>query len=129
MSVAEPPCGACCYACSDGMADLGAWLHLPEVIARAVVGLVATAPPGQSPSRSKLARAATRMIEGYQEGISACTPARCRFVPTCSTYGLIAIDRCGFLQGCRMTYRRLARCRTSVAFGTADPVPMLAGTR
>ncbi|MEV4620566.1 membrane protein insertion efficiency factor YidD [Asanoa sp. NPDC049573] len=129
MPVAEPPCGACCYACSDGKTDLGLWLHLPEVIIRAVAGLVASAPRGRWRSGSALASLAIGMIKGYQLRISARTPARCRFVPTCSTYGLIAIEGHGVLKGWRMTYRRLTRCRASVAFGTADPVPLLPGTR
>ena len=77
MPVAEPPCAACCYAftdtpcgscytsCSDGRADLAAWLTLPEVVARAVLGLAVTAAADGSPERSASTRLALRLIEGY----------------------------------------------------------------
>ena len=141
MPVAEPPCAACCYAftdtpcgscytsCTDGRADLAAWLTLPEVVARAVLGLAVTAAADGSPERSASTRLALRLIEGYRERISSRTAARCRFVPSCSAYGLTAVDRYGVLRGCRMIRRRLTRCRSSVAFGTPDPVPLPAVAR
>jgi putative membrane protein insertion efficiency factor len=141
MPVAEPPCGACCYlftdtpcgscysACTVGGADLGAWLALPEVIVRAVLGLATGASSHGSPAASASTRLAIGLIKGYRERISSRTAARCRYVPTCSAYGLAAVTRYGALRGCRMIRRRLARCRTSVAFGTPDPVPLLAGPR
>ncbi|MBM0225089.1 MULTISPECIES: hypothetical protein [Micromonospora] len=76
MPVAEPPCGACCYlftdtpcgscysSCTDGGADLGAWLALPEVIVRAVLGLAAGASSHGSPAASASTRLAIRLIKG-----------------------------------------------------------------
>ncbi|MEU5726394.1 membrane protein insertion efficiency factor YidD [Micromonospora sp. NPDC047738] len=127
MPVTEPPCGACCYACTDGRADLAAWLSLPAVIVRAVCGVMASASTDLSPSASVPTRLAIGLVKGYRQHISSRTAARCRFVPTCSAYGLAVIGRYGVLRGCQMIHRRLIRCRPTVAFGTPDPVPLPAG--
>lgn len=49
----------------------------------------------------------------------------CRLNPTCSNYGLEAIDRYGVRSGAWLIVKRLARCRTDLAWGTPDPVPAL----
>ncbi|HEX6681973.1 MAG TPA: membrane protein insertion efficiency factor YidD [Candidatus Limnocylindrales bacterium] len=67
---------------------------------------------------------ATSLIRLYQTDVSAHTPPRCRFTPTCSNYGLEAIDRYGVRSGVWLTAKRLARCRTDVAWGTLDPIPL-----
>lgn len=36
---------------------------------------------------------------------------RCRFHPTCSNYGILAIQKYGVLNGIRKTWKRLYRCR------------------
>ena len=61
-------------------------------------------------------------IRGYRR-ISPRLPARCRYTPTCSAYGLEAVLRYGAGKGLRLTAGRLLRCRPGVVFGTADPVP------
>ncbi|MCW3814196.1 membrane protein insertion efficiency factor YidD [Micromonospora sp. DR5-3] len=80
-----------------------------------------------SPSASVPTRLAIGLVKGYRQHISSRTAARCRFVPTCSAFGLAAIEQYGVLRGCRMIHRRLIRCRPIVAFGTPDPVPLPAG--
>lgn len=37
-------------------------------------------------------------------------PARCRFYPTCSEYGITAVGRHGAVRGGWMALRRLGRC-------------------
>ncbi|MFA4855324.1 MAG: membrane protein insertion efficiency factor YidD [archaeon] len=36
---------------------------------------------------------------------------KCRFYPTCSEYGLIAIKKYGFIRGWIKTIKRIRRCR------------------
>ena len=62
------------------------------------------------------------LIKGYRLGISPLLPASCRFIPTCSEYGLIAVKRFGFLKGLYLTIRRILRCRPGGDYGY-DPVP------
>lgn len=69
-----------------------------------------------------LARALIRAIRFYQKGISPLTPASCRFHPTCSQYGLEAVQRHGAARGSWLTLRRLARCHPFCR-GGYDPVP------
>lgn len=118
--------------CGGGAAEFTAWVHLPEVLVRAVAGLFFGAvEPGKvdrpSPSheawKSLPARFALLAIREYQLRISARTPAHCRFVPSCSAYAATAIGRFGFLSGLRRACDRLRRCRSSVPGATLDPVP------
>ena len=111
--------------CSSGTADLVLWVHLPEVLVRAVAGLFlgdVESDPGRGSAKQLAARFALLAIRQYQLRISARTPARCRFVPSCSAYAADAIDRFGFLGGLRKTCSRLVRCRVSVPASTPDPV-------
>lgn len=58
----------------------------------------------------------------YRGLISPLLPSCCRFVPTCSEYGLIAFKRFGFLKGFILTSKRILRCRPGGPHGY-DPVP------
>ena len=40
-----------------------------------------------------------KMIRFYQASVSPLFPPRCRFVPTCSQYGLEAIEKYGAVKG------------------------------
>lgn len=62
------------------------------------------------------------LIRMYQVGISPFLAGCCRFEPSCSQYGLIAFQRFGFIQGAKLTFKRLARCRPGGSYGY-DPVP------
>ena len=62
------------------------------------------------------------LIKFYRFGISPLLPASCRFIPTCSQYGLEAVKRFGFLKGLYLTIRRIMRCRPGGGQGY-DPVP------
>lgn len=61
-------------------------------------------------------------IRFYQAGISPMRPPSCRFQPTCSTYGLEAIQRHGAGRGSWLLLRRLLRCHP-FRRGGWDPVP------
>ena len=62
------------------------------------------------------------MIRFYREYVSPLKPPSCRFVPTCSEYALISIERYGVLKGGRMALCRILRCHPSRE-GGYDPVP------
>lgn len=67
-------------------------------------------------------RAGRAAILGYRRWLSHRWPGQCRFTPTCSAYGLTAVERYGLAVGGRMAADRLRRCRPDVPRGTADPV-------
>ena len=46
----------------------------------------------------------------------------CRFVPSCSNYAIIAIDRYGSIKGSLMALKRILRCRPNGKSGI-DLVP------
>ncbi len=62
------------------------------------------------------------LIRFYQAFISPLLGPRCRFIPTCSAYGLEAISRHGPWRGGWLTLRRLSRCHPFTPCG-CDPVP------
>ena len=64
-------------------------------------------------------------IRFYRKYISPARPPCCRFLPTCSTYALEAVEKYGAGKGGYRALRRLMRChpfhrQTSVEY---DPVP------
>jgi hypothetical protein len=61
-------------------------------------------------------------IRFYRKGISPLKPPVCRFVPTCSQYGLEAVERYGAARGGWLLVKRLARCQPFCK-GGYDPVP------
>lgn len=58
--------------------------------------------------------------------LRAARPSPCRYVPTCSSYALEALDRHGAVRGSWLTLRRLSRCHPWGGLG-ADPVPAREG--
>ncbi|MEQ6377380.1 membrane protein insertion efficiency factor YidD [Bacillaceae bacterium S4-13-56] len=50
------------------------------------------------------------VIKGYRKFISPLTPPSCRFYPTCSQYGLEAIQRFGAFKGGYLTIKRILKC-------------------
>jgi putative membrane protein insertion efficiency factor len=65
-----------------------------------------------------------RSIRYYQKNISPLKPGCCRFVPTCSEYAAIAVQRYGAAAGSVMAMKRLLRCHP-LCKGGYDPVPEL----
>jgi uncharacterized protein len=62
------------------------------------------------------------MIRAYQMWIGPLLPAACRYSPTCSVYGIEAIQRYGALKGSYLAARRILRCHPFHRGGW-DPVP------
>ena len=50
------------------------------------------------------------LIRFYQRHISPCKPPCCRFIPTCSTYALEAIEVHGAFKGALLSVWRVLRC-------------------
>jgi len=65
-------------------------------------------------------------FSGYKRVISPLLHAfgvsRCIFLPTCSEYCYVAIERYGWIRGARMAIARIGRCHPLSA-GGFDPVP------
>ncbi|MEH7304337.1 membrane protein insertion efficiency factor YidD [Neobacillus drentensis] len=62
------------------------------------------------------------VIRFYQVAISPIKPPTCRFYPTCSHYGMEAIQRFGALKGGWLTLKRISKCHPFHP-GGLDPVP------
>lgn len=62
------------------------------------------------------------LIRLYQICISPYFPASCRFVPSCSQYGIEAFQKHGFFKGLWLTVKRIAKCHPWGGSGY-DPVP------
>lgn len=62
------------------------------------------------------------LIKFYKKAISPHTRPNCKYYPTCSQYGLEAIERFGALKGGCMTIWRILRCNP-FSKGGYDPVP------
>ena len=62
------------------------------------------------------------LIKFYKIAISPYLPASCRYLPTCSQYGLEAIHRYGPFAGGWLTLKRFASCNPWGGKGF-DPVP------
>ncbi len=63
-------------------------------------------------------------IRFYQKYISPYKRhSHCIFIPTCSAYGIEAIEKYGPLKGGFLTLKRLLRCNPFNRNGGYDPVP------
>lgn len=62
------------------------------------------------------------LIKFYRSAVSPHTAPHCKYVPTCSEYGLEAIERFGALKGLGLTVWRILRCNP-FSRGGYDPVP------
>ena len=50
------------------------------------------------------------LIQFYQKAISPLKPPACRYVPTCSEYARIAVEKYGARRGSWMAVKRILRC-------------------
>lgn len=66
------------------------------------------------------------LIKFYKIFISPLLPPRCRFYPSCSSYGLEAIQLHGAIKGSYLTIKRLLKCHPFHE-GGIDPVPKKIG--
>ena len=78
--------------------------------------------PVRSSINSGLAWLMLALIGFYRRFISPMIGPRCRFTPTCSAYGLEAIQKHGPWKGGWLTVKRLLRCHPLTPCG-CDPVP------
>lgn len=65
------------------------------------------------------------VFRGWQH-LRAGRPSPCRFHPTCSAYGIEAIEAHGAVRGGLLAVRRVLRCHPWGRFGY-DPVPTTVG--
>lgn len=62
------------------------------------------------------------LIKWYQLLLSPIMGNACRFHPTCSNYGIEAIEKHGAIKGSYLTIKRIMRCQP-LCKGGYDPVP------
>ena len=62
------------------------------------------------------------IIKFYQKFVSPFFPSSCKFSPTCSKYGIEAINKYGALKGMAITIKRILRCNPW-SKGGYDPIP------
>jgi putative membrane protein insertion efficiency factor len=62
------------------------------------------------------------LIKVYQRTLSRVMPPSCRFYPSCSEYGVQALQKYGIFKGGWLTVKRVARCHPFNP-GGYDPVP------
>ncbi|MGW8194401.1 MAG: membrane protein insertion efficiency factor YidD [Desulforhopalus sp.] len=60
-------------------------------------------------------------VKGYQYAVSPFLPPTCRFVPSCSTYTIQAIEKHGAVRGSLLGLWRILRCHP-FSRGGYDPV-------
>lgn len=61
-------------------------------------------------------------IRWYQKSLSPLKTTKCPYIPTCSNYGIQAIEKYGALKGGLLTLWRILRCNP-LSHGGYDPVP------
>lgn len=72
------------------------------------------------------ARLLMLLVRGYQIVLSPFMGGKCRFYPSCSNYGLEAIEVHGAFKGTWLAIRRIGRCHP-FHDGGIDPVPPRVG--
>lgn len=73
-------------------------------------------------SRFAPKQALLAVIRLYRKIRPRSTVGCCKYIPTCSEYGLVAIERFGALKGGLLTVWRILRCNP-FSQGGYDPVP------
>jgi putative membrane protein insertion efficiency factor len=92
----------------------------PECGRKLGPGTAGNRPGGREPGRSQRLGSPGRL---YQRRASGRLGVSCRYAPSCSRYGLAAIERYGLLVGARLAADRIHRCVPAVPHGTSDPLP------
>ena len=70
-----------------------------------------------------LVRLAVAVLRGYKRWLSPLLPRACRFSPTCSEYGQLALRSHGLFAGTWLTIGRLLRCQPLGRGGIDLPPP------
>ena len=70
-------------------------------------------------------RLAVAVLRAYKRWLSPLLPRACRFSPTCSEYGQLALRSHGLFVGTWLTIGRLLRCQP-LGRGGIDPPPAAA---
>ena len=73
-------------------------------------------------SRITTRKALMGAVRFYQQAISPYLPPSCRYIPTCSTYAIQAIEKYGAVKGSYLAAKRILRCNPFHK-GGYDPVP------
>ncbi|TMA49310.1 MAG: membrane protein insertion efficiency factor YidD [Deltaproteobacteria bacterium] len=79
-------------------------------------------PRAESRRPDVVAVALIALLRAYRLVVAPGLPPSCRFVPSCSAFGVEALERHGAARGLRLTIGRLARCHPWTP-GGYDPVP------
>lgn len=86
--------------------------------------LIAAIDLARAPERQLLGRAAVGGIHLYRRTLSPLLPRigiSCRFVPSCSRYAEVSVEKHGVLGGSWRSLKRIARCNPIVTpMGTVD---------
>ncbi len=59
---------------------------------------------------SPIAEVLAGLVRAYQRGVSPLLRPRCRFLPSCSEYAVMAIEEWGAARGAWLALRRVLRC-------------------
>lgn len=70
---------------------------------------------------NKVGAAMISFIKAYKKELSPLIPPACRFFPTCSVYGVEAIEKFGPTKGAVLTAWRLMRCNPFAGYGIDYP--------
>ena len=62
------------------------------------------------------------LIRFYRGFLSPLKPPSCRYIPTCSEYAMIAVEKYGAAKGSFLAIKRILRCHPFYK-GGYDPVP------
>lgn len=91
----------------------------------AAIALFAAADATRPPQKQLAVKTYLLALNGYHHYLHPLTSRfiHCRYTPTCSRYSRQAVEKYGIVRGLSLTFQRVASCRSSVPFGTADPVP------
>lgn len=77
---------------------------------------------GKKGKEAFVKRVLISLIRFYRSAVSSRTAPSCKYIPTCSQYGIEAIERFGALKGSLLTLWRILRCNPW-SRGGYDPVP------
>lgn len=60
------------------------------------------------------------LIRFYQKHMRSLHNRECIYNPTCSNYGILSLEKYGFLKGSYFTFLRIKRCNGSLYLGGED---------